>query len=150
MTPTEIPPFPGAPMTTAATSHELTTTGPRLVMVDGIAAYDYGGRGQDIVLLHGLGDDSAGWANFAGELIGRGFRPVAMDLRGHGASAAGEWTWSTVTQDLSTVINELGLRDPVVAGHSLGGMVASVWAAEHPECPFAVNIDGYPHPSPVS
>jgi pimeloyl-ACP methyl ester carboxylesterase len=97
------------------------------------------------VLLHGLGDDSGGWANFAGELRGRGFRPVAVDLRGHGAFSSGPWTWSTVNLDLATVIGRLGLLDPVVAGHSLGGLVASVWVAEHPECPFAVNIDGYPH-----
>jgi len=34
-----------------------------------------------------------------------------------------------------------------IVGHSLGGMVAALWATTHAECPLAVNIDGHGSPS---
>lgn len=34
-----------------------------------------------------------------------------------------------------------------MVGHSLGGMVAALWATGHPECPLAVNADGHGNPT---
>jgi pimeloyl-ACP methyl ester carboxylesterase len=41
----------------------------------------------------------------------------------------------------------LGLDNPAVVGHSLGGALAIRWAKRHPECPGVVNLDGHGHPS---
>ena len=41
----------------------------------------------------------------------------------------------------------MGLRAPAVIGHSLGGMVAALWATHHPECPLVVNVDGHGNPT---
>jgi len=68
-----------------------------------------------------------------------------MDLRGHGESAAGPWSWPRVLADVASVAD--ALDRPAVIGHSLGGMVAALWAREHPECPLAVNLDGHGNPT---
>ncbi|MFI7447599.1 alpha/beta fold hydrolase [Nonomuraea sp. NPDC049714] len=112
-----------------------------------IAAEDHGGHGQDVLLLHGGGRSREDWAVFAELLLARGFRPVSMDLRGHGKSGAAPWSWEGALADVTAVVEAVELRQPVVIGHSLGGMVAALWAGEHPECPLAVNLDGHGNPT---
>ncbi|WP_424528947.1 alpha/beta fold hydrolase [Sphaerisporangium viridialbum] len=112
-----------------------------------ISAEDHGGRGEDVLLLHGGGRTRGDWDAFAGLLLDNGFRPVAMDLRGHGESGDAPWTWREALADVAAVVEGFGLRRPLVVGHSLGGMVAALWAGEHPECPLAVNLDGHGNPT---
>ncbi|MCP2167673.1 alpha/beta hydrolase fold [Goodfellowiella coeruleoviolacea] len=59
----------------------------------------------------------------------------------------GAWNWQTALMDLAKVIEYFGLVRPAVVGHSLGGMVAALWATMHPECPLAVNLDGHTNPT---
>ncbi|AGZ44104.1 alpha/beta superfamily-like protein [Actinoplanes friuliensis DSM 7358] len=112
-----------------------------------LAVNDYGGSGTDVLLMHGGGRTHHDWDEFAGLLRDGGFRPVAMDLRGHGESGPGRWSWDAAVADAEAVVAELGLRTPVVAGHSLGGMVAAVWATRHSDCPLAINVDGHGNPT---
>jgi pimeloyl-ACP methyl ester carboxylesterase len=70
------------------------------------------------------------------------FRVITFDLRNHGASGEGPWEWPAVTADVEAVRAAYELERPVVAGHSLGGMVAAMYAADYPVCRGAVNIDG--------
>ncbi|MCX5415809.1 alpha/beta fold hydrolase [Streptomyces sp. NBC_00059] len=112
-----------------------------------LSVRDYGGSGQDVLLLHGGGRQAADWDPFAAVLLENGLRPVAMDLRSHGESGSAPWSWSAASSDVSAVVEALGLSRPIVIGHSLGGMVAAVWATEHPECRFAVNLDGHGNPT---
>jgi pimeloyl-ACP methyl ester carboxylesterase len=56
-----------------------------------------------------------------------GHRLVFFDLRGHGRSrprGSAPYSVETLTQDLEAVIEEAGLSEVVIVGHSLGGMVA--------------------------
>lgn len=112
-----------------------------------IVAEDHGGHGDDVLLLHGGGRTRGDWDVFAGLLSESGFRPVTMDLRGHGESGEAPWSWKEALADVAAVVDEVGLRRPVIVGHSLGGMVAALWAGEHPECPLAVNLDGHGNPT---
>jgi pimeloyl-ACP methyl ester carboxylesterase len=48
-----------------------------------------------------------------------------------------------VIADYAAVRDAYGLDRPVVAGHSLGGMVAEMFAAAHPDTRAVVNIDGH-------
>lgn len=105
-----------------------------------ISYRDHGGDGPPILLLHGLGGTVADWDAFAPRLTGH--RAVAVDLRGHGGSGDGPWTWDAVLDDLEAVVAHLGLAAPAVVGHSLGGWVAALWGLRHPECPGVVNLDG--------
>ncbi|MFC7645581.1 alpha/beta fold hydrolase [Streptosporangium lutulentum] len=100
-----------------------------------IVAEDHGGHGRDVLLLHGGGRTREDWEVFAGLLVDDGFRPVSMDLRGHGESGQAPWSWREALADVAAVVTEYELRRPVIVGHSLGGMVAALWAGEHPECP---------------
>jgi pimeloyl-ACP methyl ester carboxylesterase len=112
-----------------------------------IAARDFGGRGQPVILVHGLGRSLADWTAVAPLLTAR-HRVVAVDVRGHGASGDGPWSWESATDDIAAVARHLALPAPAVAGHSLGGVIAAVWAERHPECPGAISLDGAPWPGP--
>lgn len=103
-----------------------------------IAARDSGGHGEPVLLLHGLGGTLEAWD--ALELGDH--RAVSMDLRGHGLSGDGPWEWERVLDDIEAVVRHLDLGNPAIAGHSLGGMLAVLWARRHPECPRIVNLDG--------
>jgi pimeloyl-ACP methyl ester carboxylesterase len=48
--------------------------------------------------------------------------------------------------DVGAVVDRLGLVRPAIVGHSLGGMVAALWATAHEDCPLAVNVDGHGNP----
>ncbi|MEU6714601.1 alpha/beta hydrolase [Nonomuraea sp. NPDC046802] len=106
-----------------------------------LAARDHGGEGPPVVLLHGLGGTLDAWREVAPALTGA-HRVVSMDLRGHGLSGDGPWGWDTALGDIEAVVDHLGLDAPAIVGHSLGGMLALLWAARHPECPAIVNLDG--------
>jgi pimeloyl-ACP methyl ester carboxylesterase len=51
---------------------------------------------------------------------------VTVDLAGHGLSGRNreQWTLVSLAEDLRTVVEKLGLRQVVIAGHSMGGTVA--------------------------
>ncbi|TQS44671.1 alpha/beta fold hydrolase [Cryptosporangium phraense] len=105
------------------------------------------GWGGDVVLLPSARGTAASWDVVGTLLRGLGYRPVAIEPRGHGRSGDGDWTWDAVLGDVAAVVDALGLDRPAVIGHGLGGTTAAGWAARHPECPLAVTIDGYGNPT---
>jgi pimeloyl-ACP methyl ester carboxylesterase len=69
---------------------------------------------------------------------------VAADFRYHGLSSdEGEMSLEANAGDVESIIDALGLENPAIAGHSLGGMVAAVYATRHPDCPGVANLDGH-------
>jgi len=117
-----------------------------LVLGGDVAVRDFGGSGAPLLLLHGAGANLVSMQPLAGELSPQ-FRVIAADLRGHGRSGDGPWQWEAVLGDLEAACGGLGLPEPAVAGWSLGGMIAALWAERHPMCPAAVSLDGTPPPS---
>jgi pimeloyl-ACP methyl ester carboxylesterase len=108
-----------------------------------IAVRDHGGEDGPVLLLHGLGGTLDAWdALDLGHQALDGRRAVAMDLRGHGLSGDGPWDWEQVLDDIEAVVRHLDLGNPAVVGHSLGGMLAVLWARRHPDCPAIVSLDG--------
>lgn len=97
---------------------------------------------MDIMLLHGGGRSSDDWLPVAPLLERNGHRVAAVDLR-----PMHKWSWEGAVGDLALTIESIGFERPAVVGHSLGGIVAALWAAEHPECPFAINFDGHTNPT---
>lgn len=111
---------------------------------DGIelAVRDHGGDGPDVLLLHGAQRTLEDWAPVLSHLPD--VRAVAMDLRLHGRSDVPPApAWNDFVADADTVITSLGLREPLVIGHSFGGVIAMADAATHPGRGGVVNIDGF-------
>ncbi|WP_346113731.1 alpha/beta fold hydrolase [Nonomuraea maheshkhaliensis] len=96
----------------------------------------------EILLLPGGGRRSTDWRLAAPLLEAAGLRTVAVD-----SPDLGSWSWAGAVESVGEAINDHGLEHPAVAGHSLGGIVAALWASEHPECPLAVNLDGHTNPT---
>lgn len=123
------------------------TREPELVIVSlggcEVAAYDHGGTGHPIILVHGGGRDSADWLEVAAALVAE-HRVVAFDLRGHGLSSSMglDWSFDEATSHIDVVAEAFRMRAPLVVGHSLGGLVATLYATRHPGCPGVMNVDG--------
>ena len=120
----------------------------RLLDAGGIqlAVRDFGGDEPPLLLLHGAGANLAHMTALARALRPR-HRVVTLDLRGHGRSGDGPWTWDAALGDLAAVCVQLELERPAVVGHSLGGMLAALWGERHPESPGVINLDGNPPPT---
>ncbi|MEV0897323.1 alpha/beta hydrolase [Actinoplanes sp. NPDC049802] len=111
-----------------------------------LAVRDFGGDQPPLLLLHGAGGNLAHMTTLA-RALRPAHRVVTLDLRGHGRSADGPWTWDAALGDLAAVCVQLELERPAVVGHSLGGMLAALWGQRHPECPGVVSLDGNPPPT---
>ena len=94
-------------------------------------AYDIAGDGPPVVFIHGLTSFRQTW-NPVTMLLAPDFTCVRMDLRGHGASStAQEYSMQSLVGDVHAVVEEVGLGEPAVVGHSLGASIAAVYAAAH-------------------
>src|SRR4051812_10389490 len=67
-------------------------------------------------------------------------RVIAVDLRGHGESdkPRQDYTVEGVADDLTWLCDQVGLQQPVVVGHSMGGNVALELARRYPALPAAI------------
>lgn len=97
-----------------------------------------------LVLVHGFSDDGMCWVLTARELEAS-YDIVMPDARGHGRSARiqpGERV--DMIADLAGLIQALGLRRPIVAGHSMGAMEAFGLGVRYPEIPRALLLEDPP------
>src|SRR5438552_2562339 len=85
---------------------------------------DWGGSGQAILLLHGLASSARIW-DLVAPLLARRGRVIALEARGHGLSAKPDdgYDYATIVADVAGAVDVLGLRRPVVVGHSWGASV---------------------------
>jgi pimeloyl-ACP methyl ester carboxylesterase len=95
---------------------------------------DYGTEGRPPMLcVHG-GAAHAHWFDYVAPGFAPDFHVRAVDLRGHGDSewaAPPVYSFEKYASDLNEVVEKLDLRDFVLIGHSMGGMVSLVYAATH-------------------
>ena len=111
----------------------------------GLAADDWGETDArpPLVLLHGLTFDRSLWRPALDELqrIDPGRRVLALDLPGHGTSAGWpSYGIASLANGVRRAVEEAQLQSPVVVGHSIGGVIATAYAAEHPTR-GVINVD---------
>jgi pimeloyl-ACP methyl ester carboxylesterase len=111
------------------------------ILVDGVEiAYDVAGSGPPLVLVHGITECRRAWDPLVADLA-RDHTVVTVDARGHGESGpATSYDSGSMAADVAAVVADLGLADPLVVGHSMGGIVATAYAAAH-RCRAVVNVD---------
>jgi pimeloyl-ACP methyl ester carboxylesterase len=94
-----------------------------------LLAHERLGSGPALVLIHGITERHEMWRPLLEPLAGQ-YDVVAVDLRGHGDSAVeAPYDPITMATDVHQTVQSLGLINPLVIGHSLGGVVASAYAA---------------------
>jgi len=103
-----------------------------------------------VVLLHALGDTAGDWGTIAAALE-PGFRVFAMDLRGHGGSGRpGKYSFELMRDDVVAVLEALDLRDVILVGHSMGGVVAYLVAVARSGRLARLVVEDAPPPYPRS
>jgi 3-oxoadipate enol-lactonase len=93
--------------------------------------YETAGKGAAVVLVHGGLVDSRQWDDQM-PMLSKRYRVVRYDLRGYGRSQAPTGPFSHV-EDLRALLDFLKIDRATIVGLSLGGMVASDFALEHPD-----------------
>lgn len=104
-----------------------------------LAYMDVGPRDAEagtVLLLHGKNFSGAYWAETAEALVARGHRVVIPDQVGFGKSSKPvpfQYSFSDMVSRTVELLDELGVDEVAVVGHSMGGMVATRFALMHPE-----------------
>ena len=102
---------------------------------DGLTmVYSTGGKGEPLVLLHGLGADRSSFETVAGLLRGDN-RIVIPDLPGFGVSGRptdGDYGVDAQVERVDRFVSALGLESFHLGGNSLGGWIATAYAARFP------------------
>ncbi len=112
--------------------------------------YEYDGKGESILLLHGMGDNSNMWFNQT-KAFTRDYRVVFCDIKGHGASDRPKegytipqlaeelvewwkWTKTYIAADMEVHSDMVDImKPPNIVGFSMGGRIALHFAINHPD-----------------
>ncbi len=96
--------------------------------------YDDQGSGPALVLLPPFPFSRGLWSGVGGALA-RHFRVIAVDPRGFGQSPlpSGRFSIAELADDLTALLDGLGVSRPALLGMSMGGYTALAFAAKHPE-----------------
>ncbi len=127
---------------------------PHDLLIRGVRVrYAEAGRGRPLLLLHGFMFNSRAWHPIVPFLAPR-FRLIALDFPGFGDSekpASFRYDREGFAETVCDVMAGLDISRAHVAGHSLGGAVALVLAADHPERVdrlAVINAISYPYTPP--
>jgi pimeloyl-ACP methyl ester carboxylesterase len=121
----------------------------RTVRANGIAVHvAEAGAGPLVLLLHGFPQFWWAWRQQLTDLAGAGFRAVAVDLRGYGASDKPPRGYDApnLAADMAQLVTALGESDAMVVGSDFGGLLAWTMAARHPRVVRSLAILAAAHP----
>ena len=114
------------------TRTEIDTSGARIVTL-------HGGKGPPLLLIHGNPFTHLSWHKFAPRLAEE-FTVVATDLRGYGDSSKPpstpnheNYSFRAMAQDQVEVMEKLGFKSFMVAGHDRGARVTHRMCLDHPD-----------------
>lgn len=101
---------------------------------NGLIHYTRNGRGEPLVLVHGVGSNLGGWDGVCCLMDDR-FDMLRLDLRGHGQSAPieGDFSINDFAVDVLAMMDHAGVQQANLMGFSLGGLIAQRLASEWPD-----------------
>lgn len=112
-------------------------TASRFVEVDGLRIhYRDEGEGPPVVLLHGFATSLFLWDGWAERLRADRRRVIRLDLPGHGLTGPdprGRYAWPATADLVAEFMDRIDVPRADIGGSSLGGAVAYLLAARHPE-----------------
>ena len=124
--------------TSAWQAGTVAVTGGRL------AYHRTGGGGPTLVLSHGLTDNGLCWNRFARAIAGE-YDIVMLDARGHGASSRMSiGAPHDPGRDIAEAIDRLGLKSPIVMGHSVGARATADFAGANPDVATCIVLEDPP------
>jgi pimeloyl-ACP methyl ester carboxylesterase len=94
------------------------------------------GEGLPLVVVHGFSAEGFLYAQSLSRLVKMGFRVVAIDTAGHGATQGLPLSGHDINdyaELLGRALDELGIERFVLAGHSMGGQLVARLGARWPE-----------------
>ncbi len=106
------------------------------------------GTGPLVLFLHGFPEYWWAWHDILPRIADAGFRAVAVDLRGYGASDKPPRGYDgyTLAADVTGLIRALGERSAMIVGTGAGGMIGWTAAAFHPKMVRRLVVLGAAHP----
>ena len=129
--------FPSVPLTLATQAERRAANfEQREVDIAGHhIAYLIGGQGDVLVLLHGFGADKDNWSRVARDLTPH-FQVIAPDLPGFGDSSRepkASYAFDDQVDNVHAFGQALNLNTFHIGGNSMGGAIAGLYAARHPD-----------------
>jgi pimeloyl-ACP methyl ester carboxylesterase len=96
--------------------------------------YEMVGKGEPILLLHGLGSNTDSWQFQRGPFAEQ-YEVILADVRGHGRTSKppGPYSVPQFSEDVVALLAGLGVTAVHIVGLSMGGMIGFQMAVDHPE-----------------
>lgn len=106
----------------------------QVVLPGGVLAYTIAGKGDPVLLIHGLGGTRRTWT-YVIDSLATTHTVIAPDLPGHGESdaPAGDYSLGAHAAALRDLLVALGFPRATIIGHSLGGGIGLQFAYQFPE-----------------
>ena len=126
----------------------------KFVTLNGLRIHylDWGNAGaQAIIMVHGLRGFAHDWDGVSQELRDK-YHVLALDQRGRGDSQwdpEASYFAESYVSDLEQMVDQLGLDNFILIGHSMGGINSIVYASRHPEKVVAAVIEDIGPRSPA-
>jgi pimeloyl-ACP methyl ester carboxylesterase len=113
-------------------------------LADTIKTYyeDHGdNKSYPLILIHPIGGNILIWHHEISLLLKSGFRVIAYEIRGHNRTnmgKAGAYAMQDLVNDLRQLVEHLNIKKCSIIGHSIGGIIASMYAAQYPRSVDAI------------
>ncbi len=98
-------------------------------------------KSYPLILIHPIGGNTLIWHHEISLLLKSEFRVITYEIRGHhrtNMGRVGAYTMQDLVNDLRQLLDHLNIKKCSIIGHSIGGIIASMYAAQYPESVDAI------------